>query len=143
MRVVLDANVLISAVISPQGAPARLLDLWKTGSYELVISIPILDELQRVVHYPKIKEKYNLPKEFVQQFLRMLQTEAIAVEPSMKISTIKDDDTDNRYLECAVVSEASYIISGDRHLLELKEYRGIMILPAAVFLALLESGSLK
>ena len=54
-----------------------------------------------------------------------------------------DDATDNRYLECAVAGEVSYIISGDKHLLELKEYQGIMILAPGVFLTLFESAMLN
>lgn len=142
MRIIFDANVLVSALISPKGAPARLWDLWESEAYELVISPLIYNELERVVTYPKIQEKYKLPEENVQQFLKLIQGRAIVVEPNLKNSAIMDVDTANRYLECAINGEASYIVTGDKHLLVLKDYLGIPILPPAVFLTLLESGSL-
>ena len=64
MRVVLDANFLISAVISPRGTPAQILRLWEGEEFELVISPPILAELERAIHYPRIQEKYNLSEEY-------------------------------------------------------------------------------
>lgn len=137
MRVVLDANVLISGVISPRGNPARILDLWKQERFDLVVSQPILDELERVIHYPRIQERYGLPEKQVAQFLGSIAEESILVKPSSEISVIESDPTDNRYLECAADGDASYIVSGDRHLLELKRYRRIVILNPTGFLALM------
>ncbi len=135
MRIVLDANVLISGLISPQGSPARILNLWKQERFDLVISEPILEELERVIHYPRIQERYRLPEECIEQFLELIAGEAILVKPSSEISVIEADPADNRYLECAVVGDASYIISGDKHLLEVEEHQGIAILEPTGFLA--------
>lgn len=140
MRVVLDVNVLISAVISPQGSPAKILDLWKQDRFDLVTSALILEELARVIHYPKIQERYNLPEEHVEQFLQLIASGAITVRPSSELSVIKEDPSDNRYLECAAAAGAAYIVTGDTHLLKLKEYKGVVTLTPAEFLALLEWG---
>ena len=140
MRAVLDVNVLISAVISPLGAPGRILRFWEQDKFELASSPPILSELERVLHYPKIQGKYNIPAEFIKQFLDMLQGGAILIEPIIKLTTIKEDPSDNRYLECAVASESSYIVTGDISLLDLNTFKGIQILTPAGFLALLELG---
>lgn len=140
MRVVLDANVLISAVISPRGTPAQVVRLWEGEEFEVVISAPILEELERVIHYPRIREKYNLADEYVEQFLQSIGSGATIVEPLAKLSVIEKDPSDDRYLECAVASGASYIVTGDDHLLDLEEYGGVAILNPAEFLALVKLG---
>lgn len=140
MRAVLDVNVLISAVISPLGAPGRILRFWEQDKFELATSPPILIELERVLHYPKIQGKYNIPAKFIKQFLGMLQGGAILIDPIINSTAIKEDPSDNRYLECAVASESSYIVTGDKHLLDLNELQGIQIVTPAGFLALLELG---
>jgi putative PIN family toxin of toxin-antitoxin system len=137
MQVVLDANVLVNAVISSRGAPAQILRLWEEERFDVLVSRPILEELERVLHYPRIQQKYDLLEEDVATFLRFMRSGAIIVEPNDKITVIERDPTDNRYLECAVAGGASYIVSGDQHLLELGEFRGIVILPPAGFLAAL------
>lgn len=137
MRVVLDANVLISAVISPRGNPAQILRLWEREEFELVVSLPTLEELERVIHYPRIRERYNLSEEDIEQFLQLIGASATVVEPSVELSVIEKDRSDNRYLECALAAGASYIVTGDDHLLSLKECRGVVILNPAGFLTLL------
>ena len=137
MRVVLDANVLVSAVISRQGSPGRILDLWEKDVFDLIVSPKIIKELERVIHYPKIQEKYHLPEGHIEKFLGLIGSLAIVVNPAQGIEVIEKDPPDNRYLECAKESQASYIVTGDKHLLELKEYEGVVILPPAGFLALL------
>ena len=140
MRIVLDANVLISGLISPRGSPARILNLWKQERFDLVVSEPILEELERVIHYPRIQKRYQLPEERIEQFLRLIAGEAILAKPSSEISVTEKDPADNRYLECAVAGDASYIISGDKHLLQVEEYQGIVILNPTGFLAAVAAG---
>lgn len=137
MRVVLDANVFISAVISSQGNPAEILRLWEQGRFDLAVSAPLLEELERVVHYPRIQKRYNLSEGYVQRFLRLISHMAIIVEPSVELDVVEKDPSDNRYLECALAAGAAYIVTGDAHLLELREYQGIVILDPVGFLAAL------
>jgi putative PIN family toxin of toxin-antitoxin system len=140
MRAVLDVNVLISAVISPRGTPAQILRLWEGEEFELIISPPILEELERVIHYPRIQERYDLSAGYVSQFLESIVSSATVVEPSVRLSVIEKDPSDDRYLECAIASGASYIVTGDDHLLDLEEYGGVAILNPGEFLALVELG---
>ncbi len=137
MRVVLDVNVLVSAVISAKGSPARIMELWEEERFEVVISLEIIGELGKVIRYPKIQEKYHLPEQYVEQFLGLINNQAIVVKPVRKITQIKSDPTDNSYLECTIAGGAEYIISGDQHLLRLVEYQGIPILSPAEFLTVL------
>jgi putative PIN family toxin of toxin-antitoxin system len=137
MRIVLDASVPVCALISAKGTPARLLEYWEAGSFDIVISPAILEELERVLHYPKLQQQYHLPEEDIRRFLRLLKSQATEVLPSKQLTVIEHDPTDNRYLECALEGDAQYLVSGDRHLLALKEYRGIRMLSPLEFVALL------
>ena len=138
MRVVLDANVLVSAVLSAKGAPAEIVAHWQEGKIELVVSETMLRELDRVLHYPRIRSRYVLPEALVQRFLGLLRAGAVLVEPEEELNVIDQDPSDNRYLECAVAGHAAYVVSGDDHLLAVGEYRGIRILPPREFLVLLK-----
>lgn len=138
MRAVLDANVLVSALISERGSPARILALWEREAFELVVSPFILEEMKRVLHYPRIQERYRLPNEHITSFLGLLGSLALLVHPADVIDIISQDPDDNRYLDCALTGEASYLVSGDQHLLTLGEFEGVIILPPAGFLALLD-----
>jgi putative PIN family toxin of toxin-antitoxin system len=140
MRIVLDANVLVSALISAKGTPARLLAYWQAGEFDVVVSPSLLQELERVLEYPRLRQRYPLPDDKVQRFLGLLRTYALEVDPTDEITIIQRDPADNRYLECALAGEAQYIVSGDSHLLELREYQGVRILAPAEFLILLKLG---
>ena len=137
MPIVLDANVFVSALISRKGAPTKLLEYWQEERFDVAISPAILREVQRVLHYPKLQQRYQLPEEGIQRLLRLLRRQAIGVEPPEELTVIQHDPTDNRYLECAIAGEADIIASGDHHLVELGEYQGIQILTPAGFLSLL------
>jgi putative PIN family toxin of toxin-antitoxin system len=138
MRIVLDANVLVSALISSKGAPAKIVAYWQEDKLEVAISPPILNELDRVLHYPKLQERYRVSEQRIRHFLHLLARQAVAAAPSQQLTVIEVDPTDNRYLECALAAEAEVIVSGDRHLLALGEYEGIQILSPAGFLAFLK-----
>jgi uncharacterized protein len=138
MHVVLDANVLVSALISPQGAPGEILAAWEKDRFDLVVSPATLDELGRVLHYPRIQQKYNLPADKLEQFLHLVVGQAIVVNPMKELAVIEADPSDNRYLECAKEGDAAYIVTGDKHLLDLGEFEGTIILPPAGFQAVLE-----
>lgn len=138
MRVVLDVNVLVSAVISSRGSPGKILELWRRELFDLVLSPPILEELSRVIHYPRIQKRYNLQGDRIERFLNLIRSDSTIVEPTSECVIIEDDPSDNRYLECALEGDANYIVSGDKHLLKLKVFKGIVILPPTGFLALLK-----
>ncbi len=139
MFVVLDANVFVSALISPLGAPAEILRLWEEEAFGVMISPAILEEIARVLRYPKIQKAYNLAEEEIKVFFKLIESAAILLEPTENIAAVEQDEADNRYLECAVAGEAAYIVTGDKHLLAIKTYEGIEILQPAAFLMALES----
>ena len=137
MKVVLDANIYVSSMVNTQGNPKRIISAWQQGAFDVPISSAILDEIERVLRYPRIVKRHKQDETAIQRFLKLLENEAIIVEPTDVLGVVKDDESDNRYLECAVKGKAQYVISGDKHLLDISEYRGIVILPPAAFVAIL------
>lgn len=130
-KVVLDTNVLISSLLKPGSKARQIYRLALRGEIKLYISKPLLNELERVLEYPKF-EIEKLQKEL---FLKTLKQIAVFVYPRQRIDLIKEDPPDNRVLECGVGGKAGYIISGDKgHLLPLREYEGIKIVSPAEFL---------
>jgi len=133
VRVVVDTNVLISAILFG-GNPERLLDLAEEGRIQLILSPDIIDELKGV-----LMKKFGFDQNMVEATASFVQELSEIVVPSQKLEIIRRD-ADNRILECAIEGGASYIISGDkRHILPLKEFRGIKVLSPADFLRLMES----
>ncbi len=139
MRIVLDTNVLISARIGKGGTPALLLDklLVQGLDVELLTSTDLLSEVRRVLHYPRIKHKYNLSDDELDSYLRTIEEASTSVDVQSVAAVIDADPDDDRVLACAHEGEADYIVSGDPHLLSLQEYEGIKIISPRSFLTLL------
>jgi putative PIN family toxin of toxin-antitoxin system len=138
IRAVLDANVVVSAVLSPRGIPARILDAWRAEAFDLVLSDAILTEISRVLRYPKIVKYHHWSEARLQAFLDDFAHLAILTPGELTLTVITDDPPDNRYLECAVEGQAAYLISGDQLLLSVGTYQGISILTPRAFLKLLQ-----
>ena len=139
MRVVVDANVYISALISASGAPASVVNRWLEGYFDVLVSQPIVEEILRVTAYKRL-QKYKRLRESRLEFVTLLSEQAIWVEPKETVDVVSDDESDNRYIECAVSGNARYIVSGDPHLLDVGEYRGIRLISPSDFIALMDSG---
>jgi putative PIN family toxin of toxin-antitoxin system len=137
-RVVLDANIYVSALISEKVNPARIIRAWKGEAIEIAISEPILDEILRVTNYERIQRKYAKVRENRPNFVELLSEHCVWLEPAKGLDVVKADESDNRYIECAVASGAQYIVTGDDHLLVLKNYFGIEIITPAAFIILLQ-----
>lgn len=137
MKVVLDANVFVSAFINNQGTPKQIIDFWRAEAFELITSIPILAEIERVLRYPKIVKLHGLSEPELQEFLALLQEETHVVSPAGRLQ-INSDETDNRYLECALAGLADYLVTGDKkHLLPIGEFQGIRIVSPTTFITVL------
>lgn len=136
MKIVPDANIFVSALISPTGKPAQIVKLWEKEKIEIVTSPAIIDEVTRVISYPKLR-KYALINQEGKRFTRLLAKQTLRVNPPATIHAIKRDESDNRYLECAYYGKAQFIVTGDSHLLELKKYQGIYIVNPMSFLTII------
>lgn len=136
MRAVLDTNVLVSTVLS-RGAPYRIYASWLAGSFELLISPTLLAELEDVLTRPYISTRVQWSRSRLDEFFTAFQDRAIWVHPKEEITRVTADPSDNRILEAAVEGAADYIVTGDRHLLNLTRHEGIEIVTPAQFLAIL------
>lgn len=135
---VLDANVLVSAILTPQGQPAKILREWRAGSFDLVISIHILKEIQRVISYPKIKNRLSWSDLEVNEFLLGLAQFSLVVYGEPQVDIVKEDQADNKYLACAQKGEVDFIVTGDKHLLKLQNYQGTKIVTPKEFIYVLK-----
>lgn len=120
ITVVLDTNVLISA-LGWDAKPEDCLELVLQDEVTGYISEPILDELARVMDYPR----FEFSQSEKQSFHEIILTQFEIVAPRIDLEVIEDDPDDDKIVECAVAADADYIISGDKHLLELEAYDGI------------------
>lgn len=120
-HVVLDTNVLISAA-GWDGPPRQLFQACREGRLQLVTSLMLIDELRRVLAYPKLK----FTKERIDTFEQSVLTHAYVVDPQRTIAACRDVD-DDRVLECAVEGNVAMIVTGDPDLRTLEEFEGIPI----------------
>ena len=132
MKIVLDANIFVSATFWG-GNPKEIIRKVSNGEDTLFISEEIIAEIDDVFR----KRKFHLMEEEVEYHMRDIRQMGvrITVDDSERITTggCRDKD-DNKYLECAAAANADYIVSGDIHLLEMKEYCGIKIVNATEYL---------
>jgi len=133
MRVILDTNVLLGALISPHGPPEAIYRAWRAAKFELVTSTAQLDELRRVSRYPKLKT--ILPAHRVGTMVNNMQR-AIVLETLPDNFEATDPD-DAFLLAMAVVGEVDYLVTGDRRagLLQRGNLDRTRIVTAAVFCA--------
>ena len=133
MRVVLDTNVFISG-IHWTGNSEKIIFMFRNKTFELVSSIPIIEEITKTLRNFRIP----LSEEDISNWENMILENALLVEPEEKIDIIKEDFSDNKFIEAAVAGKTDYIVTQDNHLLKIKEFRGIKILTPEEFLSRLE-----
>ena len=124
MKVVLDTNVWVSALVFPGGTCDQVLQYFiQQPAIEIIASPFILQEFERV-----LREKLELSSQETELALQTLRIMTAFVEPKERIRAVREKDADNRVLECAVAAEADLLVTGDtKHLLPLKIFRGIPI----------------
>jgi putative PIN family toxin of toxin-antitoxin system len=123
VRIVLDTNVLVSAVFFG-GVPGRILEAWRDGRLQMVLSVDILEEYQRVGQ--ALASKYSGVD--LNPFLNLLTVEAEIIEAPGLPAPVSADPDDDKFLACASAADVPIIVSGDRDLLEQNGWRGIRVL---------------
>lgn len=119
MKAVLDSNVIISALISREGPPARLFELWRAGDFEIVCSPLLLKELSLALSRPKLR-RYVPPKEAALA-LSLLRSEATTMKDLKTPPSVTSVDADDDYLIALAEESRSVLVSGDSDLLELAD----------------------
>ena len=128
MRVVLDTNVFISAVLG--GKLGIIIGTWRAGKFTLIVSDAVASEYLDVIHRPK----FGFTKLEIKSITDYLLKDAEFVTPLEAVSVITADPSDNKFLEAALAGNAIYVVSGDNHLLQIKSFREITILTAHEFI---------
>ena len=123
MRIVLDTNVFVSAVFFG-GNPARILEGWRDGRVELVLSAEILEEYQQVGQV--LGARYSGVD--LEPLLALLIVDAEVVESPDLSDPVSSDPDDDKFLACALAAEVDIIVSGDKHLIAQSGWRGIRVL---------------
>jgi putative PIN family toxin of toxin-antitoxin system len=141
VRVVVDTNVIVSSLINSHGAPGRIVQLFKEGQCDLLVSDEILAEYFRSLNYEKVARFHGLSPASVSKFLSEMKSFSLFTQVSVHIRAVAADLDDNKFIEAAVAGGAEFIVSGDKHLLELREYDGIHIVTLATFVAYLEASA--
>lgn len=140
LRAVLDANVVVSALIRPEGPAGRILERVARGAgVSIVLSPAMLDEYRRSLAYPKVRKYVKLPAPEVDAWVDALALLADIVPGERAVAVVAADPDDDKYLSAALEGRAPYVVSGDRHLLDVGVYEGVRIVTPRAFLELLEA----
>lgn len=129
-KVVIDTNVIVSA-FGWGGIPEQVVGFAVSGKIVNYTSMELLDELRRVISYPKLPFSAGSQIEILETIFSISHI----VNPSELLSVIEQDDGDNRVLECALSARVDFIITGDKHLLNVQKFRGISIVTPENFLS--------
>jgi len=123
-RVVFDTNIFLSAFIFG-GIPQLLFEMARSKQIQLLVSPSILAEFASI-----LKHKFQWDDEDISEALSTIGRCSELIKPAQRLKAVQDD-ADNRVLECAIEGKADYIVSGDKHLLALREFQKIPILRAS------------
>ena len=122
MKVVFDTNILVSALVFPGGRGEAALQRIVEEKDQLLLSKPILDELLGI-----LGRKFARDAEALSHAAVFLTELSLPIKPRQRLRVVKDDP-DNRILECAVAGDAAIIVTGDKALLALREYKGVRVI---------------
>jgi len=132
VRVVVDTNVLISALLSARSLPAELIELWREGRFDLLTSVEQLEELRRVMRYPKIRER--LSPALAGRLINELRDVAVLVSDLPQVTACVDP-YDNYLLAMVKAGRSDCLVTGDkRDLLGIARYEGGRIVTVRTFL---------
>jgi putative PIN family toxin of toxin-antitoxin system len=139
LRAVLDANVLVSALIRPEGPPGRILVyVLEKGACPIIVSDAIVAELRRCLRYSRVRKHILASDKDLDLWVSALELLADTTEGVLRIEAVAADPDDDKYVVAALEGRADFLVSGDEHLLALREYEGVRIVTPRAFLTLLE-----
>jgi uncharacterized protein len=133
IRAVIDTNILIRALIKPQGTVKRVLTTLRDGSYTIVYAPALLDELIEKLSLPRIRLKYHVKTEQIEALLTVIALRGVSIIPKHRVRVCRDPD-DDLLIEAALEGNAKYVVTGDDDLLVLQEYETVTIVTPRIFL---------
>jgi putative PIN family toxin of toxin-antitoxin system len=135
LRVVLDTNIFVSAILSKSGPPVQVVNAWKAREFLLISSESAILEVQRVLQELHSTGEYAITNEQITDLLHLLREDSVLVPAQSDVTgAIPADPSDELFLSVALDGEAQVIVSGDGHLLDLETYQTIKIQTARQFL---------
>jgi hypothetical protein len=141
LQVTLDTNVLVSAMIMKQGKPGQIIARAHEKKFSLLLSEEILRETRVALHYKHIQKRFHPTDQSIEDFLLKLRMVCTLVTIQHVEDIVPSDPPDNIVLACAVEGGAHYLVSGNKHLLDLEQHRGVKIVTPAQFLEILNQKS--
>lgn len=130
VRVVIDTNVFVSGLLKSDNPLSNVVDLFIEDKINLIISEEVFSEYIKVLLRPELKVK----KDNIVRLISIFILKAEIIKVKTKLDIIERDPSDNKFLECALDGKVDYIITGDKHLLELKKYKKIKIVDPKTFI---------
>ena len=132
-RIVLDTNIFVSMAMG--GQVGKINDKWRAREFILVVSEDIVSEYLGVLQRPKL----HLKSRTIATIVNRIYRKAEFVTPEEHVSAVQADTSDNKFIEAAIAGKADYIVSGDKHLLDIKEFQSTPIITAHEFIEMLET----
>lgn len=136
MRAVLDPNVFVSGLLSRSGTPAEVLRRWRQGRFEVIVSAALLAELERVLAYPRLRSRLSIDE--AAKAVDLLRLEAWVEDDPGSGTALGSPDPEDDDLLALAIAQSAYLVTGDRHLLDLDPMLPIET-PRAFLLRLAES----
>jgi putative PIN family toxin of toxin-antitoxin system len=137
LRVVLDANVFVSAYIHPEGTPGQIIQSFlRDSSFELVLTEAIIDEVLEALAYPKVR-KATRSKIDPSLWFEDLVVLSQLVGDHIEIPRLSTDPDDDKYIACAIEGRATFVVTGDPDLLDVRQHEGVRIVTPRSFLDLI------
>ena len=134
LRVVIDTNVLVSALLKPDSLPELILSLILEGEMVLCLSEPIVTEYEEVLRREKFRK---LDRRKVKTLLARLKSKAQWVEPGARLHVTRVDPEDNKFLECAQEAGADFFVTGNIKHFPSGKFKGTIILNPVKFLSVM------
>jgi uncharacterized protein len=134
IRVTADTNVLVSGLMFQRGKPFEFLRMAVEGEIAVAVSPPIISEMLNV-----LDRKFGIGAREVNEYWDTVRAATRLVHPTLTVDVVHEDRDDNKILECAVAAGSQYLVTGDKHLLRLRQYEGIQIVTVSDFLDIAKS----
>jgi len=132
LHAVFDTNLLISGILW-RGTPFQLLKWAEEGRLRIYTSLEILDEAYRVLHYPKFEQYIDNQKASLKELFAKIISLCTIIQVEQVVSGVCSDADDEKFFSCALAANVEVLVSGDRHLLNLKQYQFVRIVTAREF----------
>ncbi|MHC1725238.1 MAG: putative toxin-antitoxin system toxin component, PIN family [Syntrophobacteraceae bacterium] len=141
MRIILDTNVLISAILSPKGLSAQVFRYEREDKIELAFSPATIEEAWRVLGSVRIQallQKRGISSDKAKTFFESILKSSFLTPGILTVKAVSEDPDDDKFLACALEANADFIVSDDAHLCKLKSFHGVHIVDSFMFLKVME-----